>query len=103
MVEIEFADSNALDIESACDIDNYEIEDLDIIDARIKDKDDLYSPEGRTVVLITDEMEKSESYALEIYGIQDEFGNDMKSSSTSKKYRFRGLGEDRTQASDIHW
>lgn len=99
LVEIEFEDSNALDIESACDIDNYEIEGgLEVIQARIKDKDNLYSAEGRTVLLITSEMEKSESYTLEISGIQDEFGNDMRTSSSSgsKKYRFRGLAEDRT-------
>lgn len=97
MVEIEFSDSNALDVESACDIDCYEIdENLEILDARIKDPDDLYSAEGRTVLLITEEMDKSERYTLRISGIYDEFGNEMKSSSSNKSYRFKGLGEDRT-------
>ena len=97
MVEVEFSDSNALDVESACDIDCYEIDEyLEILDARIKDPDDLYSAEGRTVLLITDEMDKSERYSLRISGIYDEFGNEMKSSSSGKTYRFKGLGEDRT-------
>lgn len=97
MVEVEFSDSNALDTESACDIDCYEIdEDLEILDARMKDSDDPYSAEGRTVLLITEEMDKSERYTLRINGIYDEFGNEMKSSSSNKAYRFRGIGEDRT-------
>ncbi|MEA4848266.1 MAG: hypothetical protein VB106_13640 [Clostridiaceae bacterium] len=96
MVEIEFSDSNALDVESACDTSCYEIDDLDILDARIKDPDDLYSTAGRTVLLITSEMEKSERYSLRISGIYDEFGNEMKSSSSDKTYRFKGLGIDRT-------
>lgn len=97
MVEVEFSDSNALDIESACDIDNYEIdEDLEIIEIRIKDEENPYSAEGRTVLLITSEMEKSESYTLKINYIQDEFGNEIKASSSSKTYRFKGLAEDRT-------
>ena len=97
MVEVEFSDSNALDIESACDINCYEIdENLEILDARIKDPDDLYSTAGRTVLLITEEMDKSERYTLRISGICDEFGNEMKSSSSNKAYRFKGIGEDRT-------
>lgn len=97
MVEVEFSDSNALDTESACDIDCYEIdENLEILDARMKDSDDPYSAEGRTVLLITEEMDKSERYTLRINGICDEFGNEMKSSSSNKAYRFRGIGEDRT-------
>ena len=97
MVEVEFSDSNALDVESACDIDCYEIDEgLEILDARIKNPDDLYSVGGRTVLLITEEMEKNERYTLRISGIYDEFGNEMKSSSSDKKYRFKGIGEDRT-------
>ncbi|NLK34501.1 MAG: hypothetical protein GX301_03495 [Gracilibacteraceae bacterium] len=97
MVEVVFSDSNALDVESACDIDCYEIdENLEILDARIKDPDDLYSTAGRTVLLITEEMDKSERYTLRISGICDEFGNEMKSSSSNKAYRFKGIGEDRT-------
>lgn len=96
MVEIVFEDANALDIESACDIDNYEMdEDLEIRSIRIKEPDDLYSTDGRTVLITTTEMEKSESYTLIIRGIRDEFGNEMKSSG-SKKYRFRGIAEDNT-------
>ena len=69
MVEVVFSDSNALDVESACDIDCYEIdENLEILDARIKDPDDLYSTAGRTVLLITEEMDKSERYTLRISG-----------------------------------
>jgi len=99
MVEVEFKDANALDIQSACEIDNYDIdEDLSIREIRIKNPNDLYSDEGRTVLLITSEMEKSESYTLVIKGITDEFGNEMKASSGSgyKKYRFKGIADDRT-------
>lgn len=95
MVEIQFSDSNALDLESACDTSNYEIDGLDVLDARIKDPRNLYSDAGRTVLLTTSEMEKSETYYLWIYGVMDEFGNELKSSS-SKKYKFKGVGEDRT-------
>ncbi len=99
LVEVEFSDSNALDIESACDFNNYEIDEgLDIEEIRIKDPDDLYSVDGRTVLLITSEMEKNETYTLEISGIQDEFGNEMKISGSSgyKTYRFKGVADDRT-------
>jgi hypothetical protein len=99
MIEIEFSDSNALNIESACDLSNYEIaEDLEIEEARIKDPDNLYSAEGRTVLLITTGMEKSETYTLKISGIQDEFENEMKNSGSSgfKTYRFKGVADDRT-------
>ncbi len=96
MVEIEFKDANALDVQSACDFDNYEIdEDLEIKEIRIKNPDDLYSAKGRTVVLITSEMEKSESYTLTIRDVADEFGNEMKVSG-HKTYRFKGLAADRT-------
>ncbi len=96
MVEVEFSDSNALDIESACDPGNYEIDKgLDVIDVRIKDPDNLYSAKGRTVLITTSEMEKKETYTLIISYVMDEFGNEMKSSG-SKKYRFKGLAEDRT-------
>ncbi|MDD4504023.1 MAG: hypothetical protein PHS15_04245, partial [Clostridiaceae bacterium] len=97
MVEIEFSDANALDIQSACDIDNYDMdEDLEIREIKIKDPNNLYSEKGRTVILITSEMEKSESYTLVIRGIADEFGNEMKTSSSAKKYRFKGAAKDRT-------
>ncbi|HYF82520.1 MAG TPA: Ig-like domain-containing protein [Clostridia bacterium] len=99
MVEIEFEDANALDIQSAYDMDNYDIdEDLEIKEIRIKNPNELYSSEGRTVLLITSEMEKSESYTLVIRGIIDEFGNEMKTSSSSgyKTYRFKGVADDRT-------
>lgn len=99
MVEIEFEDANALDVQSACDLDNYDIdEELEIREIRIKNPDDLYSAEGRTVQIITSEMEKSESYTLVIRGITDEFGNEMKTSSSSgyKTYRFKGAADDRT-------
>lgn len=96
MVEVVFSDSNALDIQSACDMDNYELDDdLELIDIRIKDPDNLYSEAGRTVLLITSEMEKSKSYTLVISGVQDEFGNELKSSG-SKVYKFRGVAADRT-------
>ena len=79
MVEIEFKDANALDVQSALDTDNYEIdEDLEIIEIRIKNPNDLYSAKGRTVLLITSEMEKTKSYTLVIKGIADELGNEMK-------------------------
>lgn len=95
MIEIEFQDANALDIQSACDIDNYDIDgELSISEIRIKNPNDLYSAEGRTVLLITSEMEKSKSYTLIIRGITDEFGNQM--SNSSKKYRFKGVADDRT-------
>lgn len=96
MVEVQFSDSNALDAESACDPGNYEIDKgLDIIDIRIKDPDNPYSDKGRTVLITTSEMEKSETYNLVISYVMDEFGNEMKSSG-SKKYRFKGVAEDRT-------
>ncbi|MHB1391678.1 MAG: SwmB domain-containing protein [Clostridia bacterium] len=79
MVEIEFEDANALDIQSACDMDKYDIdEDLEIKEIRIKNPNELYSSEGRTVLLITSEMEKSESYTLVIKGIIDEVSHTIK-------------------------
>ncbi len=99
LIEVGFSDSNALDIESACDLSNYEIDEgLDIEEIRIKDPEDLYSVDGRTVLIITSEMEKNETYTLEISGIMDEFGNEMNISGSSgyKSYRFRGVADDRT-------
>lgn len=96
LIEVVFEDSNALDMESACDFSNYELyDDLEIEDIRIKNPDDLYSTAGRTVLITTSEMEKNQSYTLIISGVCDEFGNEMKSSGT-KKYRFRGAAEDNT-------
>lgn len=97
IVEIVFRDANALDVESACDPDNYELDgDLDIEEIRIKNPNDLYSVGGKTVYLITSEMDKSKYYTLTIKGIKDEFGNELKESTSSgyKKYKFRGIAKD---------
>jgi len=94
MIEIVFEEANALDLDTVYDMDNYKLDDIELEEIRLKSTDDLYSERGRTVLLITSEMEKSESYTLEISGIADEFGNVMKESS--KKYRFRGIADDRT-------
>ncbi|HYE81146.1 MAG TPA: hypothetical protein VEG39_03150 [Clostridia bacterium] len=99
IIEIVFKDSNALNVDSACDPDNYEIDEaLDIEEIKIKDNSDLYSENGRTVHIVTSGMEKSETYTLIIKGIEDEFGNELKESSSSgyKKYRFKGAAEDNT-------
>jgi len=99
IVEIVFKDANALDVESACDPDNYEIDDgLDIREIKIKSPSDLYSQGGKTVHIVTSEMDKSKTYTLIIKEIADEFGNELKASSGSgyKKYRFRGMAEDNT-------
>lgn len=94
VVEIVFNDANALDLETVYDTENYKLEDIDIEEIRLKSTEDLYSERGRTVLLFTSEMERNESYTLEISGIADEFGNVM--SENSKKYRFRGSDDDRT-------
>lgn len=94
MIEIVFEEDNALDLDTVYDKDNYKLDDVELEEIRLKSTADLYSERGRTVLLITSEMEKSESYTLEISGIADEFGNVMKESS--KKYRFRGVDDDRT-------
>lgn len=94
IVEIVFDEDNALDLETVYDMDNYSLEDIELEEIRMKSTADPYSERGRTVLLITSEMEKSESYSLEISGIADEFGNEMK--DNSKKYRFRGADDDRT-------
>ncbi|HWR61592.1 MAG TPA: hypothetical protein VN580_08280 [Clostridia bacterium] len=95
IVEIVFDEANALDLQTVYDMDNYELDgDSELQEIRLKDTDDPYSERGRTVLLITSEMEKSESYTLQIRGIADEFGNEMESSS--KKYRFKGTADDRT-------
>ncbi|HWR61785.1 MAG TPA: Ig-like domain-containing protein, partial [Clostridia bacterium] len=99
LIEVQFNDSNALDVDSACDLSNYELSsELDLVDARIKNPDDLYSAGGRTVLLTTSEMEKSKSYYLIVSGVRDEFGNELKpnSGSSYRKYRFSGKPEDNT-------
>lgn len=99
IIEVVFKDANALDVESACDPDNYEIDEgLEIREIRIKNPSDLYSVGGKTVYLITDGMDKTEYYTLIIKNIMDEFGNELDYSTSNgyKKYRFRGLAEDNT-------
>ncbi len=98
-LEIVFDDASAMDIDSLTDLNNYEFNDgLEAIRAELKDSYDLYAAAGKTVVLTTTEMEKSESYYITISGILDEFGNEIKASSGSsyKKYRFSGRAADRT-------
>lgn len=96
-LEITFSDANALDADTACDTGNYEINnDLAVLKAEIKDPSDPYSTAGKTVILTTDEMEKSKQYTLMVQGIRDEFGNELDSSYSSKKYYFRGKTADNT-------
>ncbi|MEA4849128.1 MAG: Ig-like domain-containing protein [Clostridiaceae bacterium] len=98
LIEVQFSDSNALDVDSACDLSNYEISsELDLIDAWIKNPDDLYSAGGKTVLLRTSEMQKSKSYYLTVMGVMDEFGNELKPDGSSyRKYRFSGKPADNT-------
>ncbi|MHB1394732.1 MAG: Ig-like domain-containing domain [Clostridia bacterium] len=103
-VEFTLSDKNALSVASATDLGNYEItykdgtstETLAITKAAIKDTDDMYTDDGRTIVLTTDEMDSKFIYTLVIKGVSDEFGNEIKpvTGSSYKKYTFRGMNED---------
>lgn len=95
---IKFTETNALNIDTVLNENNYTLnKDLDIIDIRLKDEVDLYSEDGKTVIIVTTEMEKGKSYSVEISGIEDEFGNELKSSGGKyKKYNFVGKEADLT-------
>lgn len=96
-VEVVFSDSNALSVDSATDLNNYEMNnDITISKAEIKDTDDLYAVDGKTVILTVSEMEKGKTYSLTIKAVADEFGNEIKpvSGTTYRKYSFAGKGED---------
>ncbi|MHB1393085.1 MAG: Ig-like domain-containing protein [Clostridia bacterium] len=103
-IQIVFSDKNALDVASATDANNYEItykdgattNTLAVVGAKIKDTDDLYHVDGRTVILTTDSMDDKFIYTLVIKDVADEFGNAIEpvSGTTYKKYTFRGKDED---------
>lgn len=95
-VTVKFADRSALDVASATDISNYEIDGLDIEKAEILDDSDLYVEEGRTVVLTTSAQDSTKTYKLTVKGVQDEFGNELKAISGSKyrTYYFKGTKVD---------
>ena len=95
-VTVKFADRSALDVASATDISNYEIDGLDIEKAEILDDSDLYVEDGRTVVLTTSAQDSTKTYKLTVKGVQDEFGNELKPISGSKyrTYYFKGTKVD---------
>ena len=95
-VTVKFADRSALDVASATDISNYEIDGLDVEKAEILDDSDLYVEDGRTVVLTTSAQDSTKTYKLTVKGVQDEFGNELKPISGSKyrTYYFKGTKVD---------
>lgn len=73
-VLVVFTDDSKIDADSALDLANYELKDLDIYDIE-KHKDSL----GEFKVILTvEEMETGKGYELKINDILDEFGNEMK-------------------------
>ncbi len=70
-IMVTFTDDSRIDEDSATDLNNYELEDLDI--------DDIVVIENKTkifrAVLTVEAMDTGEGYDLTVDGIQDEFGN----------------------------
>ncbi len=70
-----FTDDSRIDADSALDLNNYELKDLDIVDIE-KYRDELKEFKA---ILTVEEMETDKGYELKIFDIIDEFGNEMKS------------------------
>ena len=100
-VDIVFSENNALSIESAEDISNYSItlnsskDVLEVLKAEVANKTfpDAYNKD-RKVTLTTAPQENLKNYTLEVKGVQDEFGNALKtksgSSTSYNTYGFTG-------------
>ena len=70
---VEFSDDSKIDEDSALDLNNYDLEDLDIESiVTLKDSWKIFK-----AILTVEEMETGESYDLEIVDVLDEFGNAM--------------------------
>ena len=78
---IEFSDGSKIDEESATNLSNYELEDLDIESIRtIKNEWKVFR-----AILTVEEMETGKTYDLTIADILDEFGNSMEEASKPAK------------------
>lgn len=95
-VKVVFSDRSALDVASATDVSNYEINGLTVEKAEIYDDADLYVADGQTVILTTSAQDSTKTYGLIIKGVKDEFGNELKPISGTKyrTYYFRGTAVD---------
>lgn len=69
-----YSDASKIDADSALDLNNYELKDLDIYDIE-KYRDELGEFKA---ILNVEEMETDKGYELKINDILDEFGNEMK-------------------------
>lgn len=99
-VVVDFTENNAMSVESLQDISNYAItygssgDVLEVISAKAASTTypDLYS--NRKVTLTTAPQEIGKNYKLEVKGVQDEFGNALKtkggSSTAYTTYSFVG-------------
>lgn len=78
---VEFTDDSKLDEDSALDLSNYELENLDIESIR------TIKHEWKTfrALLTVEEMETGKNYKLTIEGVLDEFGNALKKDSKVAK------------------
>ncbi|NLK36008.1 MAG: hypothetical protein GX301_11345, partial [Gracilibacteraceae bacterium] len=80
-IMVEFADGSKIDEDSALDLNNYELEDLNIESIRtIKNEWKTFR-----AILTVEEMETGKTYDLTIYDILDEFGNAMKETKKPAK------------------
>jgi hypothetical protein len=78
---VEFSDGSKIDEESATDLSNYELEDLDIDSIRtIKNEWKTFR-----AILTVEEMETGKTYDLTIVDILDEFGNNMEETTKPAK------------------
>ncbi len=78
---VEFSDGSKIDEESATNLSNYELEDLDIESIRtIKNEWKVFR-----AILTVEEMETGKTYDLTIADILDEFGNSMEEASKPAK------------------
>lgn len=99
-VKIWFTDNNAMDVASLEDISNYTIKDntgsvLEIISAKAMSSvyPDAYNADNKGVILTTAQQVVDPNrinYTVEVKGVQDEFGNELKpvSGTTYAKYNF---------------
>ncbi|MCB2289520.1 hypothetical protein LGK97_07040 [Clostridium sp. CS001] len=98
-VDIEFADTNALDKASVEDLSNYEItfdngQVLPITAAEVwyDSYPENYGSGTKGVTLTTSQQELGKNYRLTVKAVKDEFGNELKAISGTNytKYNFQG-------------
>jgi len=84
LIQVSFSDASRLDLTSALDINNYEVNnDITVEKAQMVDADDA---DCKTVRLTVSELGADKSYKVTVSNVSDEYGNVMDSKTLSKSF-----------------